>query len=544
VQRSFDDLLQERGTPLWDVTFAVVDLETTGGAPAEDRITEIGAVKVRGGECLGTFQTLVNPGRAIPPQITVLTGISECMVATAPRIETVLPALSEFIGDAVVVGHNVRFDVGFLDAALTRRGDPRLRGPFVDTCTLARRLVRDEVPDCRLGTLASRYRLDHRPSHRALDDALATADLLHLLLERAAGFGVSGLDDLLGLPRLDGHPQARKLRLTESLPRCPGVYLFCGDRGEVLYVGKATNLRQRVRSYFSTNEDRRRTAAMLREAREIRHTPTPDPLSAAVLETRLLHQLTPRYNRQGTRWERSAYVRLDDTERYPRLSVVRRPGRSGLHLGPLPSHASAAVVCEAINSVVPLRRCTGRISRSHRPEPDATPCTAAQLGVAFCPCAHEPPPGAYEAAVESARRILRGDAAHALAALGDRMWALAGSQRYEEAGMVRDRMQSLEHAVRRQSRLETLRRAGTVVVSDGRLSWRLSRGTLDAVLVDGAWTPLDLPAPDPGPLDTPVPPEAADELLCIARHLDDAAGRLHVVHCDGEWTLALHGLAA
>ena len=147
----------------------------------------------------------------------------------------------------------------------------------VDTVALARRLVRDEVPDCRLDTLASRLRLDHRPTHRALDDALATTDLLHVLIERATGLGVLGLDDLTSLASMAGHPQAGKLRLTAGLPRSPGVYLFCGHRDEVLYVGKATNLRQRVRSYFGS-EDRRRIGPMLREAQAVRHHCLPDPL--------------------------------------------------------------------------------------------------------------------------------------------------------------------------------------------------------------------------------------------------------------------------
>jgi len=185
----------------------VVDLETTGGSPNEHAITEIGAIKLRGGECLGTFHTLVNPGSAIPPAITVLTGITESMVTVAPRVSAVLPALVEFVGGTVLVGHNVRFDIGFLNAALSSAGWDRLSNSFVDTAALARRLVRDEVPNCRLGTLSERFRLDHRPSHRALEDALATADLLHLLLERAASWGVLGLDDLLVLPRLAGHPQ-------------------------------------------------------------------------------------------------------------------------------------------------------------------------------------------------------------------------------------------------------------------------------------------------------------------------------------------------
>ncbi len=170
-----------------------------------------------------------------------------------------------------------------------RRGDPEITNPVIDTLPLARRLIRDEVPDCRLGTLASRFRLDHRPSHRALDDALATTDLLHFLLERAAGLGVLGLDDLIALPRIGAHPQAAKLRMTTSLPRQPGVYLFRGAHDQILYVGKATNLRQRVRSYFG-GDDRRKIGPLLRETQRISHVTTPNVLSAEVLELRYLQQ--------------------------------------------------------------------------------------------------------------------------------------------------------------------------------------------------------------------------------------------------------------
>src|SRR6185437_1945571 len=113
VQGTFDEL----GVPLRDVTFVVVDLETTGGAPATCGITEIGAVKVRGGEVLGELQTLVNPGEPIPSFIAVLTGITNGMVATAPQIDAVLPAFLEFARDCVLVAHNAPFDLGFLKAA-------------------------------------------------------------------------------------------------------------------------------------------------------------------------------------------------------------------------------------------------------------------------------------------------------------------------------------------------------------------------------------------------------------------------------------------
>jgi DNA polymerase III subunit epsilon len=266
MQRSFDDL----GTPLQQVTFCVLDIETTGGSAVDGGITEIGAIKVRGGETLGTFQTMVNPGLAIPTQITLLTGISQAMVLPAPRIESVLPSLVEFVAGTVIVGHNVRYDLGYLNLALERAGWPRFANQSIDTLALARRLVRDEVPNIKLSTLASRFRLDHQPCHRALDDALATCDLLHLLIGRAAALGVMGLDDLIALPKLGNHPQVNKLKFTNDLPRSPGVYLFTGPRNEVLYVGKATNLRQRVRSYFSGDE-RRKIGGLLRETQGLRH---------------------------------------------------------------------------------------------------------------------------------------------------------------------------------------------------------------------------------------------------------------------------------
>ena len=315
VQRSFDEL----GTPLHAVTFCVLDLETTGGSPATDAITEIGAVRMRGGECLGRFDTLVNPGVPIPPLITVLTGITEAMLLPAPKIDEALPAFLEFLGDAVIVGHNVRFDISFLDAACRARGDAPLTNRRTDTLGLARRLVRDDVPNLKLSTLARHLRVPTEPVHRAMADAQATAEVFHILLERAATFGVLGLDDLLALPSMHAHPSAQKLGLTTALPREPGVYVFRDRHGRPLYVGKATNLRSRVRSYFS-GDDRRKVPQLLRETVAIDHVVCRDPLEAAIREIRLIQRWQPRFNRQGKSQRGYSYVRLT-RERFPRIVV-------------------------------------------------------------------------------------------------------------------------------------------------------------------------------------------------------------------------------
>ena len=294
VQRSFDDL----GTPLSQVTFVVLDVETTGGSPATCSLTEVAAARYRGGELLGTYQTFVRPDERIPPFITALTGISDAMVADAPRIGEMLPSFLEFLGGAVVVGHNVRFDLSFLNHALESTGRDRLANATVDTLALARRLVRDMVPNCKLGTLAASLHLPHQPSHRALTDVLATGDLLHALLERAGSFGIVGLEELLDLPRLVGHPQAAKLRLTNRLPHRPGVYWFTDAAGHVLYVGKATDLHSRVRSYFS-GDTRNKVGRLLRQMHAVHHRVCPGPLTAAVLEGRLIRAWAPPFNAQG-----------------------------------------------------------------------------------------------------------------------------------------------------------------------------------------------------------------------------------------------------
>ncbi len=522
-QRSFDEL----GQPLHDVTFCVIDLETTGGAPATCGITEIGAVKLRGGECLGTFQTLVNPRATIPPEITVLTGITQAMVLPAPRIESVLPTLLEFLGDAVIVGHNVRFDVAFLDAALERDGRPRLTNRRVDTVALARRLVRDEVPNCRLGTLADRFRLPHRPSHRALDDALATGDLLHVLLERVGRLGVTGLDDLLALPRMAAHPQVQKLSLTDSLPRRPGVYLFRDDAGRVLYVGKASNLRQRVRSYFSSDE-RRKVPQLLREVARIDHLVCTGTLEASVREIRLIHEHQPRFNRQLKRWQKYTYLKLTD-EPFPRLSITKHLRADGaLYLGPLTSTAVARLVAEAIETAVPIRRCTARPSATPRP----APCTPAQLGVATCPCAGLVSRDEYERLVRQVVTGLTVSPRLLLDPLATRMHELAAAERYEEAASVRDRAAALATAVDRRRRLDTLRRSGHVVLAgpDGTEVELLDGRLLGVRRADAADTSQPMLALD---LDSsahlPAPArEHVDELLAVDRWLQQHASGLVV----------------
>ncbi len=494
-QRSFDDL----GTPLFDVTFVVLDLETTGATAASCEITEIGAVKYRAGELVATFQTLVNPGAPIPPTITVLTGITQAMVVDAPRIEEALPSFLEFIGGAVIVGHNVRFDMSFLNAAAQRLGYGKLLNRTVDTVGLARRLVRPEVRNLRLASLAAHFRSPTKPNHRALADAKATAHVFFELLERAGGVGATYLEDLLRLPTAKGQPHYDKIHLTDRLPRRPGVYMFRDLAGNVIYIGKAKNLRARVRSYFY-GDTRRNVTTMLRNLAAVDHQVCPTELEAEITELRLIHELKPRYNRKSRPPKATHWLKLT-TDRFPRLSIVRTYRETGAtYLGPFRARRQAETVMLAIWDAVPIRRCTG----TNRAK--AAACNYAQLGVALCPCDGRLDERRYGRVVDTVRSGIEADPSTLLAPLAARMKERAGQHRFEDAAVARDRFRALAAALERRRNWATLFGAGRIWAEDavgngafidhGRLaaSWRsTSRPPLFNVTLSPSAPPTQVP---------------------------------------------------
>jgi DNA polymerase-3 subunit epsilon len=474
--------IEELGTRLSDVTFVVVDLETTGGSPNDSAITEIGAVKVRGGEVLGEFQTLVDPGREIPPYISVLTGITTTMVVSAPRIASVLPAFLEFARGAVLVAHNAPFDIGFLKAACAETGIAWPHAASVDTAVLARRLLtRDEVPNCKLATLAPYFRTSTEPCHRALADARATVDVLHGLFERLGPLGITTLEELSSLTRQVDPERLRKRHLADGIPGGPGVYLFRGPRDEPLYVGTSTDLRSRVRSYFSAGEQRSRITEMVALAQRVEAISCAHALEAAVRELRLIARHKPRYNRRSRFPERALWLRLTE-EPFPRLSVVRRvrPG-AGVFLGPFPDRRAADAAMAAVHEAIPLRQCTARLS----PRTPTSACVLAEMGRCGAPCTGAQSVDEYAAVAAVFRAAVACDPRDLMAPLLARVDRLAGEERYEDAAVLRDRVAVLVRAVRRRQRLAALAEVPELVLArpDGEGGWQLSvvrRGRLVA----------------------------------------------------------------
>jgi DNA polymerase III subunit epsilon len=455
-QLSFAGLDSAEELSLRQTTFVVVDLETTGGRatgaehkPA-DAITEIGAVKVRGGAVLGEFATLVDPQCSIPPQIVQLTGITSAMVYDAPTIDAVLPMFLEFARDSVLVAHNAGFDVGFLRAAARRCDIAWPRPPVLCTVRLARRVLsREEAPSVRLAALARLFAVASQPTHRALDDARATVDVLHALIERVGNQGVHTYADLRAyLPNVTP-TQRRKRVLAQGLPHRPGVYLFRGPSGEVLYVGTAVDLRRRVSQYFTGADTRGRMKEMVTLADVVDHVECAHALEAGVRELRMLAAHAPPYNRRSKFPQRWWWVALTD-EAFPRLSPVRAP-RHDRAVGPFRSRADAAELAALLARFTGLRTCAARLARSALHGP-ACP----QLEVSPCPAARDVTATQYAAAVARAAALIDGVDSAALAAAVHQVTALAERRHYESAARLRDRTASAVEALWRAQRLRAL----------------------------------------------------------------------------------------
>lgn len=542
VQAGFDDL----GTALRDTTFVVVDLETTGGRSGDDAITEIGAVKVLGGEVIGEFQTLVDPGIAISGFISRLTGIDSSMVSGCPRIEAVLPSFLEFARGSVLVAHNAPFDVGFLKAAARKYDYEWPRFPVLDTVTLARIAVpRGEVVNHKLSTLAEYFHATTTPDHRALSDARATVDVLHGIFDRLAAFGATHLEDLQDLGRAVPASRARKRTLADNLPSLPGVYMFKDRKGKVLYVGTSRDIRKRVKQYFTASERRARMNDMVAAAESVTPVICETPLEASVRELRLIAEHQPPYNRASRRPERPHWVRLTE-EAFPRLSVVASPPEGGRFpvLGPFLSRSAAAEAVEALLVAVPLRQCSTRLPKA--PKPGASSCLLLDLGRCGGPCIGKQNDDAYLQLTSAMGEALGGSADRVVSAMGASIAEHVSHERFEQAAEDRDHLTAYLKAARTRDELLPFANASQIVaaspmpaggwefvlIREGRFAGTAlaPRGTPTRPVIDSLIAAGDRPEPSRGALPAGTLAEARLLLAWVNQPL------VRLVELDGQWS--------
>lgn len=424
--------------------FVVVDLETTGTNPDLDAITEIGAVRVVGGEVVEEFQTFVNPEREIPAYIARLTGISNHMVKDAPSADAVIPMFLEFTRTSVLVAHNARFDVGFLKAAALRLGYGWPRLDVVDTLTLARRTFgRDEVKNHKLSTLAGAVGATTVPNHRALSDARATVDVLHAILARLAGQGVSRLGDLTG-PHLQASPaQVQKRHLAADIPARPGVYSFVDAEGQAMYVGKSRNLRSRVRTYFTPQEKRRAVLDIIPATERIEVVECASDTEASIRELRLISSQKPRANRQGIRPSTGTWLRLGAGHEGLRMArVVKSEADGSAYLGPLRSRHEAE----------PIRTLLYSTLGSGAAELD--PGSLGPVG-----------PGEADGFHAAMRRAMTSDPSEVFAEVARRMRALAARGQFENAAALKERTDMFVRAAARAAALRSIAEVPLIVAA-------------------------------------------------------------------------------
>jgi DNA polymerase-3 subunit epsilon len=381
---------------LEDATYVVVDLETTGLRAGSSGICEIGAVRLRGFEVEAEFQTLVDPGLPIAAGASALTGLRNEQLRGAPGPPEAVRSFLGFAGDAVLVAHNARFDLAFLDRETERLTGSRIGSAVVDTVRLARTLLAGRVSGFGLAQLAWFLDTTERPCHRALPDAQATAEVLLALIGLAQERGARTVADLSALAATRTRRLLDKRHLAFGAPSRPGVYLFLGRNGQVLYVGRARDLRSRLRSYFRSDRQRPAVEAALAAAEQIEWRVTGSELEAAIEELRLIRDLRPPGNARVSRPERYVWLR----RRGESVVASTRPSP----VGPLRSKRTAQLA-----------------ARMLAPDELARP----------------------EAALPRLQRRLRD---------------LAEARRFEDAARLRDRVAALEKVCRELKRLDRVRR--------------------------------------------------------------------------------------
>jgi DNA polymerase III subunit epsilon len=275
---------------LLDAPLAIVDLETTGSDPASDRVTEIAVLAVDGFGVTGEWSTLVNPGTGIPSPIQALTGITNQMVAAAPRFAELAGELYQRLEGRVFIAHNARFDYGFLRREFDRAGI-KFNAKTLCTVRLSRRLYRGE-PHHNLDSVIARHNIDCRARHRAMGDADALWQFLRIAAHEHGGEVIEvAARQIARQPTLP--PQLDRAAI-DAVPEAPGVYLFYGEGGIPLYIGKSASMRSRVMSHFAGSG----SVELARRVRRIDWKRTAGELGALLLEARLVKQLAPEFNRQ------------------------------------------------------------------------------------------------------------------------------------------------------------------------------------------------------------------------------------------------------
>ena len=440
--------------------FVAVDVETTGLRPYHQRVIEVALIRFRNGLAVDRYESLCHPERKIPKYIVGLTGITDTHVEDAPKFVEIAAEVIEFIGGDLIVGHNVGFDVSFLNGELKRAGREPLINERLDTLPLATKLI----PGLRkpsLDNVATQLGLPPRKIHRAGVDAELTGNVLVTLVRQAQAMGRGTIDDLRALTAgSQSRPRDRVGRgravldrsLLAQVPKAPGVYLMRDEFGNVIYVGKAKNLRDRVSSYYSQPLGyTRKMDGLLESMARIDVEVVGSELQALLLESQLIKRYQPRYNTALRSFEQYPFIRVDISNPWPRITLTKaRKDDGARYFGPFRSSNAARKTVDVIEQVVPLRTCSRSFknARSY-----GSPCLQLDLGRCAGPCVGRADRDVYAGMVRDVVRFLDGDEE----ALRERIWQgledASARMDFERASKLRNDLRQVTAVVNAQRQL-------------------------------------------------------------------------------------------
>lgn len=434
-------------TDLKDVEFSVLDVETTGLSARNNRVIEIGIVKVKSLKITEKYTTLINPGCDIPYFITQFTGIGNSDVEYSPSFYDTAEEIEEFIGNSIICGHNLSFDEGFLRYEFIRNGYEPLSNLTVCTLKLARKTL-PSLKSKSLGSVSNYLKIINNDAHRALSDAEATAKILIKLIKKLSKEkGIKTLQQLLEFESAVVQVSTN-IKLSKemnaslsSLPDSPGVYYFLNKKNEIIYIGKAKSLKDRVRSYFATTASGK-TKKIVKQAVNIKTDITNSELTALLLEAESIKLIKPKHNRQLKRYGNKYFIRINSTHKFPNIEITNKFDFDGNdYFGLFISKKKAEVVFDIINKTFALRECNEKEFKKGKR------CFLADIERCTEPCTKKSDPE-YSKELDSVYDFLSGENQSALDRMLNKMKEYASTEKFEKAAetkQVIDLMLSQTH---------------------------------------------------------------------------------------------------
>lgn len=436
-------------TPLDKAKFVVCDVETTGLNPRFDSIIEIALVKIENLKIVDKFTTLVNPERPIPYFITQLTGITNSHVQNSPTFSEISFRIKDFLKDSIFVAHNAKFDYGFLTHSFLKNEEYPIQIPTICTRFTSKRIF-PGLKSYSLDSLLKFMKIKNPNAHRALGDALSTAHLFFKMIDEVKlKHGIKSAEELIKL-QYQPISKLNEIKISKSiaekipqLPKSPGVYLFRNRKGDIIYIGKAKNLRNRVLSYFRNNGDKR-NSKIVRSAHYLDFIETATELSAFLLESELIKTHKPKLNKALKIIRRYSFIGLDYTTKYPRLVISTNfSNHNTIYFGPFQRRNTAEQVLEILSKSTMLRECDDKSFNKNRP------CYLLDIKRCLGPCINSNIEPEYQNEVKVVKSFLTGDNLSILNRLTEKMKKYSQRQKFEDAAKIRDIIQAILHNIGR-----------------------------------------------------------------------------------------------